>query len=335
MPRIGRLLVPDGIYHLIGRGLERRAIFQDVRDKQEFLKRLQMNLGKSEMQCLAWAVMPNHYHLLVRVGNRTLASLMQPLLTGFAGFYNHRHDRAGYVFQNRFQSILCEDNAYLLELIRYIHRNPLKSGLVPNVQALATYPWSGHSGVVGMHRRPWHSINEMLRYFHSRRKVALQRYQEFISSSDDTGQHFSGGGLVRSHGGWENLSRLRKEHVQCIGDERILGSSDFVTRSLTHDALAVSQRTRFAMQGLDLPMLIKSVCCYCGVDESRICGKSREGELSRAKALICYFGNREMGLTTREIASSLRLTQPAVSKWIRKGEMIFNQEKISMDVLSY
>ena len=94
MPRIGRLHIPGGTYHLLGRGLEGRYIFDDDSDKQEFLTRLGTNLVDSEFQCLAWAIMSNHYHLLIRVGSAPIAKLMSPLLSGFAGNYNRRHHRS-------------------------------------------------------------------------------------------------------------------------------------------------------------------------------------------------------------------------------------------------
>ena len=79
---------------------------------------------------LAWTLMSNHYHFLIRVGVRHLAKLMAPVLGGFAGNYNLRHHRSGYVFQNRFSSILCDEDSYLLQLVRYIHLNPLRAMMI-------------------------------------------------------------------------------------------------------------------------------------------------------------------------------------------------------------
>ncbi|MDG2339300.1 MAG: transposase [Gammaproteobacteria bacterium] len=102
MPRKGRLHLPGGRYLVIGRGLERRYIFKHAEDKEEFLARLGENLSRSGAQCLAWAMMSNHYYLLIRVDTKPLSKLMGPVLSGYAGYYNRRYRRAGYVFQNRF-----------------------------------------------------------------------------------------------------------------------------------------------------------------------------------------------------------------------------------------
>jgi REP element-mobilizing transposase RayT len=111
MPRLGRLHIPGGCYHVMGRGLERRRIFNADVDKQDFLFRLGEILERCGSLCLAWSVMSNHYHLLIRVGDQPLAKLMLPLLGGYAGCYNRRHHRSGYVFQNRYKSILCDEDS--------------------------------------------------------------------------------------------------------------------------------------------------------------------------------------------------------------------------------
>ena len=153
MPRIRRILLPGAIYHIIGRGIERRKIFLDTGDREEFLTRLEKSLCSSSYQCFAWALMPNHYHLLVRSSEKPLSSLMGPFLTGYAGRFNRRHKRVGHVFQNRYKSILCQEDAYLLELVRYIHLNPLRGRLVADIKELKRYPWYGHSCLLGKTRR--------------------------------------------------------------------------------------------------------------------------------------------------------------------------------------
>ena len=127
MLRQGRLHLAGGYYHVMVRGLERRRIFNSTVDKNDFLVRLGEGLENTQSQCLAWAIMSNHYHLLIRVSSKPLSKLMSPLLSGYGTQYNYRKKRSGYVFQNRFKSILCDADNYLLELIRYIHLNPLKA----------------------------------------------------------------------------------------------------------------------------------------------------------------------------------------------------------------
>jgi putative transposase len=330
MPRIGRLHVPGGYYHLMGRGLERRFIFRDDADKCDFLSRFGRALGRSETQCLAWAIMSNHYHLLVRVHNKPLSKLMSSLLGGFAGSYNRRHQRVGYVFQNRYKSILCDADNYLLELIRYIHLNPMRAGMLPDIDALGSYPWTGHAGILGKHEQTWHEIDKVLGHFGKRIGAARRNYSRFVREGIDKVQlaNLEGGGLVRSHGGWESIVLLRKEHTLCIGDERILGGNEFVEKSIANDDLAITVESSFLRQGWTLQKLVQCVCKRFGINECTLLSKSRANNLSVAKSLICYWGTQKIGFTCREIAAFLQISQQAVSVWVVKGEAYCTREKL-------
>lgn len=201
MPRTGRLYIPGACYHLIGRGLEKRFIFEHAVDKRDMLARFGIHLRKTGGQCLAWALMSNHYHFLIRAGSNPLGKLMAPVLGGFAGSYNRRYQRTGYVFQNRFTSILCDEENYLLELVRYIHLNPVRAGLVEGVESLGHYPWTGHAGLLNRYCQDWHSTDDVLSRFAADRRKAVRKYVEFIQAgirSTDSGE-FLMEGLVRSH----------------------------------------------------------------------------------------------------------------------------------------
>jgi len=136
MPRSARLDAPGVLHHIMIRGIERRKIFKDDKDREDFLARLEKLLPATKTSCFAWAFIPNHAHFLFRTGSVPLATLMRRLLTGYAVYFNHRHKRRGQLFQNRYKSILCQEDAYLTELVRYIHLNPIRAGLVKTIEAL-------------------------------------------------------------------------------------------------------------------------------------------------------------------------------------------------------
>jgi len=106
-------------------------------------------LSESKTPCFAWALIPNHAHFLLRTGTVPIATVMRRLLTGYAVSFNRRHRRHGHLFQNRYKSILCEEDPYLLELVRYIHLNPLRAGIVEELKKLEAYPYCGHSVLMG------------------------------------------------------------------------------------------------------------------------------------------------------------------------------------------
>ena len=107
MPRQARIDTPGALHHIIARGIGRRKIFNDREDRNRFIERLSQLIGETQTGCYAWALLPNHFHLLLRTGAKPIATLMRRLLTGHAIYYNQRHRRSGHLFQNRYKSILC------------------------------------------------------------------------------------------------------------------------------------------------------------------------------------------------------------------------------------
>ncbi len=136
MPRQARIDAPGALHHIICRGIERRRIFRDDDDRKGFIVRFSNILLETSTTCFAWALIPNHFHLLLLTGPVSIATVMRHLLTGYAVTFNHRHCRHGQLFQNRYKSFLCEEDACLLELVRYIHLNPLRARLVPDINSL-------------------------------------------------------------------------------------------------------------------------------------------------------------------------------------------------------
>jgi putative transposase len=126
MPRQLRLDAPGTLHHAMGRGIETTKIFRNENDREDFIKRIEQLCSNGSWIVYAWALLSNHFHLLVRTGNQALSRNMRRLLTGYVINFNRRHKRHGHLFQNRYKSIICEDDPYLLELTRYIHLNPAR-----------------------------------------------------------------------------------------------------------------------------------------------------------------------------------------------------------------
>ena len=147
MPRLARLDAPGVLHHIMIRGIERRKIFRDDRDRDDFLERLSDILPATKTSCYAWSFLSNHAHFLLRSGESGISKVMAKLLTGYAVRFNRKYRRHGPLFQNRYKSIVCQEDAYLKELVRYIHLNPLRVNIVPDIQQLNRYPYSGHSTI--------------------------------------------------------------------------------------------------------------------------------------------------------------------------------------------
>ena len=317
----------------MGRGLERRRIFGHDSDKQDFLQRLSECLAETEIECLAWSLMSNHYQLLIRVGTVPQSQLMRKLLSGYASGYNRRHRRAGYVFQSRYKSILCDEDRYFLALIRYIHLSPIKAKLIKTVKELDYYPWTGHAGLMGKQPCSWQNTQSVLGHFGKRPSTSRQRYRAFIKLglTDSTQADLSGGGLIRSYAGWQDITQARKDHETRIGDERILGDSQFVQRVLEQDDIHLQEATRLKQAGWDLAGLIQYICEQYDVDDELLITRGRDNNLSVAKGLICHLGMRRFGLTSTALSRRLGMSQSAVSKAAKRGLAYCREEGIEFE----
>jgi REP element-mobilizing transposase RayT len=182
LPRQPRLDAPGVVHHVWARGIERRAIFADDVDRRDLIERLGDVLSATATPCFAWVFMSNHLHFVLRTGQEPLSDVMRRLLTGYAGQFNRRHERDGYLFQNRFGSRVVRDTADLLAVIRYVHRNPLEAGLVRDPIALAAFPWAGHGALLGQ-RPAWsfESVNEVLALFDAERDEARRRLAALVA----------------------------------------------------------------------------------------------------------------------------------------------------------
>ena len=202
MPRQPRIDIPGLLQHVIFRGVARSDIFLDDEDREDFVRRLSLLLVDTETRCYAWALLSNHFHLLLMPTGTPLSSFMRRLLTGYAVSFNRRHQRSGHLFQNRYTSIVCEEEPYLLELLRYIHLNPLRAGMVKTLDELDRSPWSGHAVLMGNRSFPGQETDSVLERFGNKPATARRNYRQFVSDGMKDGQRrdLLGGGLKRSRG---------------------------------------------------------------------------------------------------------------------------------------
>ena len=207
MPRKARIDAPGALHHVIVRGIERRKIFRSDYDLNNFLNRLSVLVPQTSIDCFAWAMLDNHVHVLLRTGTVPISTFMSRLLTGYAGWFNRKYKRHGQLFQNRYKSILCQEDPYLKELVRYIHLNPLRAGLVKDLKTLDGFPWCGHGVLMGKSDQPWQNLEYVYQLFSDRKKEARKKYRKFVEDGISEGKRpeLTGGGLLRSIGGWKEL----------------------------------------------------------------------------------------------------------------------------------
>jgi REP element-mobilizing transposase RayT len=300
----------------MGRGIERTQIFRTDPDRADFVARLAARCQEGDWVVYAWALMPNHFHLLVRTGRRPLFQSMGKLLTGYVVNFNRRHKRYGHLFQNRYKSILCEEDPYLLELTRYIHLNPLRGGLVQGLAALRRYPWTGHAAIMGGVERDWQDTATVLASFGRQRRQARERYEAFVGEGIPRGRRpdLVGGGLIRSLGGWAQVLALRRKQDQVTADARILGSGEFTEHLLAEAARHDKETLRLARQRRDLPALARQVSAGEGVPERALRSGRRQPPIVRARRLFCQVAVQGLGYSGAGVARFLGVTTSAVNR---------------------
>lgn len=329
MPRGPRLDAPGTLHHVMVRGIERRRIFETTADRRDFVARLEAVVGGTGLRVLAWALLPNHVHLLVRTGPQPLATAMRRLLTGYAVAFNHRHQRHGHLFQNRYKSILVEEDPYLLELSRYIHLNPLRAQIVRDLAALDRYPWTGHSALVGRVPRGFQAVAELLGAFGQPGRVARRRYRQFVADGIGQGRRpdLQGGGLRRSAGGWEGLATLRRGREGWASDERVLGSGPFVEH-LLHSLPAPPVRSR-AEAAVSFRAVIDACAAGWGVTAAEVWGGSRRRVVAQARAAASFVGVSELGLPIAHVARTLGVSPPVVRAGLARGAELLRARGLS------
>ncbi|MFQ5541410.1 MAG: transposase, partial [Candidatus Binatia bacterium] len=324
MPRQSRIDAPGALHHIIIRGIERKRVFQDDTDRAHFTDRLSGVLTETSTGCYAWALLPNHVHLLLRTGAVAIATVMRRLLTGYAVTYNRRHRRHGPLFQNRYKSILCQEDPYLLELVRYIHLNPLRAKIVSSLRNLDTYPYTGHSVILGKRENNWQDVDYVLAQFGRQVPGARRRYRAYVEEGIEKGRRpdLVSGGLIRSLGGWSMVRTLRKGGDRLKGDERILGDSRFVMEVLEASEEKLERKYRLQAQGYNLEKVARRVASLFEIEPEDIYAPGKHRPVVQARSLFCYWAVRELGAGATALARQLRISQAAVSISVRRGEKV-------------
>ena len=324
MPRKSRIDAPGAMHHIIVRGIDRQHIFENDEDRNNFLSRLGVILTETKTDCYAWALMPNHFHLLLRTGNVPISTVMRRLLTGYALWYNRRKGRYGHLFQNRYKSILCQEDGYLLELVRYIHLNPVRAGVVLDLDTLDGYPYCGHSVLMGRIKIEWQNKDKVLGLYGKRIGAARRKYRLFVTEGIDQGKRtdLTGGGLVRSMGGWAEVKALRAAKVFEKADERILGNGDFVESVLKSAEEKMKKKYDLQSRGIELIDVAVIVAEVTGIEQDKVWADGKSRDIVQARSLLCYWAVRELGVTMTFLARLLDKSVTAIGKAVIRGEKL-------------
>lgn len=294
---------------------------------------MQRVVSDTKTPCYAWALLPNHFHLLLRSGESPISTMMRRLLTGYAIGFNRRHKRSGRLFQNRYKSILCQENRYFLELVRYIHLNPIRVGLVSNLNALDVFPFCGHCVLAGNSIAPWQDTVGVLSLFSQKTSVARQQYRLFINEGMSQGRRpeLTGGGLLRSAGGWGVLKTLKRMKAHVKGDERILGDSAFVQAVLNQSKENYERSYQLKTRGHTIETIVRRASELFDVSVKAIITGGKQPDRVKARSLAAFWAVKELGMNGTAVGRKIGLTQSAVSRAVQRGEQLSEELAVSME----
>jgi putative transposase len=319
MPRQARLDTPGALHHIMARGINKADIFEDAEDKSKFLDRLSETVQAGQCSIYAWVFMSNHVHLLFKSGRDGISSVMRKLLTWYAQYYNRRHHRTGHLFENRYKSVLCEEDTYLLALIRYIHLNPIRAGIVKEIMELDKYPWSGHQAIIGRVKYLWMDTGYVLAQFGDNRRKALWQYRKFMTEEAGQGQ-FTGGGLIRSMGGWSQVLAMRRRGQKEEFDERILGGGDFVNNILKKIEERELRQLKLKRAGRNIQNIIEEECRKQEISITELQRGIKRRKVSDTRAVIGLRSREELGLSAAEIARHVGVNTSGITRAIERAE---------------
>jgi len=271
MARRPRVFAPQVLYHVIVRGNHRQATFRTSADYQAYLERLARYLSSCQVRLWAYCLMPNHVHLLVETGNQPLSTFMQRLQQSYTQYFNRRHRKVGHLFHGRYKAIICDKEAYLLTLIRYLHLNPVRAKLVKQPDA---YPYSGHPVYLAGRATAVLDPAPGLAAF-----GGVRAYRQFVR---------------------EGMGEGHQPDYYAVADQRFLGSERFVDTWQARITDAPSSRPRQS-----LTRALHAVATGMGMDVAQLRSAYRSWAISQQRTRAAYLLIRQWGYRTGEVAAAL------------------------------
>ena len=247
---------------------------------------------------------------------------MRRVLTWYAQFFNRKQGRTGHLFENRYKFVLCDEETYLLSLVRYIHLNPFRAGVVSTLDELDHYPWSGNSVLMGKQVCPWMDTEYVLARFGRSKGAGRRGYRGFVEEGMGMGRvpELTGGGLIRILGGWSKVIAMRRKGKGEESDGRILGDGDFVQRILGEVEDKELRQLKVRWRGVTIREIILEECRKVGVNPGELRNGGRRRLVTGVRAAVAHRVAGEIGLTAAEIARHVGVTTSSITRAIARAD---------------
>jgi REP element-mobilizing transposase RayT len=292
MARKPRIEFVGGFYHVITRGNQRQKVFIDEKDFLKYLEFLSDYKDRYGFSIYAYVLMSTHIHLLIETGKVGLSKILQGINQRFTMYFNRRYSTVGHLFQGRYKAILCDRDVYLFSLVKYLHHNPVRAGVVSQPEE---YRWSSHREYLGMKKNGLVDTGLLLRMFSEDLKRGRRLYREYMRKEE----------------------RISKEDFYRTVDQRVLGDEAFVERvreRIENRPLAGRRR-----HGVSLGEIARGIEENTGICFRELRGKGKDSGVMEGRRLFSLMG-REYGYKGKEIAEFLGKDPAAVTGYLRRGQ---------------
>lgn len=286
MPRTPRVEVPGACYHIITRGNRQQAIFHDDLDRHRYLRGLEHYRQCYGFTLYAYVLMTNHVHLLLETAESPLFKIMHGLQFTYAQYYNRRYETAGHLFQGRYKAILCDRDAYLLELVRYIHLNPARAQASRDPWR---YPWSSHGAYMGEPSAVTVETSLVLRQFAPRLGQARRAYLGFLVK-----------GLAEG------------DQPQYEGDQRVLGDEELIRKAVR--TLALDGEAVGTGAAVPFDSLLRAVADAHGVTPAHLLRPDRRRDMGSPRAMLVFLAREWSRLRNDDLGRRLRRDPSMISR---------------------
>jgi REP element-mobilizing transposase RayT len=292
MARLPRIEVAGALYHVIARGNQRHTTFRNAVDYRRYIDLLARYQQRHGFTLYAYVLMPNHLHLLLSPGRLLLAKTMQGLQQTYTRHFNQRYRLVGHCFQGRYKAILCQSDAYLLELVRYLHLNPVRARLVPT---LDRYEWSSHGFYLGGRDAGGVAVETVLAQFSLIRERAVAAYRAFVAAGAPSGH---------------------REDFYAVVAQRFLGDERFVERMERESLREVGR----APVDVSIETIRDQVGRLFGTRDTSLGGHGRSREAARSRAIITFIAREEGGLPLKTVARYFGRDEATLSLAVQRLE---------------
>lgn len=322
MPRKARLSVPGAVHHVMSRGIEGRNIFCDDDDRHLFLSLLGDGIHRCEFKCYAWVLMDNHYHILLRVSDQPLSTLMRRLNSKYARWYRKKYKGRGYLFQDRYKSIVTQDQGYIEQLVSYIHLNPIRAGICKNIEELDMYRWSGHSVLLKKNVCSFQDTEDILRLFVGYGKPAMTAYRDYIVRG------------IENPGEGDFLEALRKSNTGVVDRNEyrcwVIGDHEFVKKAIAGDKRNRVRLSAYIKQGWTVQKVLDEVARQMELPKGAVHKRGRRDDRSVLRKVVAAISHRTLGIPVTEIARYYGVDPSSVSRMLDDGEAY--RKKLGIEV---